>query len=262
MQLLGDVNHPDFEDAVAMLRESAELLPIGSRYAELVVVAQSRPDSVDRAGVEALLRSSPFAGAVALLGSWCEGETRTGRPWPGTRRLYWYEFPAWWSRQLALRSMGRCPEWARPDSTQVQIAQVRVQHDFPASSELRGGSPARLVALHCTTHETTEAISDVLSSAGYATVRQPYRTVIGAAAGIWEGGQLSSVETADLFRFCRRLGAQHTPVLALLDFPRRDKVDEALSLGAHAVIAKPWNNVALLETLNLILKPDRIGRAA
>jgi hypothetical protein len=35
-------------------------------------------------------------------------------------------------------------------------------------------------------------------------------------------------------------------VIALLDFPRRDRVDQALELGASSVLGKPWETGALV----------------
>ena len=71
---------------------------------------------IGRHRVDAIAAHAPLAGIVALLGSWCEGETRASRPSHDVQRLYWYEFAPWWRRQLALRAAGHCPDWARPDA--------------------------------------------------------------------------------------------------------------------------------------------------
>ncbi len=103
VQLLGEVGHPDFCDAIELLKRDAYLVDDNSLIPELIVVAQSRPDAIRSDQLGSIHRSSPLAGVVALLGSWCEGEMRTGRPWAGAQRLYWYDFPAWWTRQMSLR---------------------------------------------------------------------------------------------------------------------------------------------------------------
>jgi hypothetical protein len=108
--LVGEAEHADFAEAVALLRATAN---VGPGLPEVVVVAQGRPGVVRRQEWMRLRRNAPLAGFVSLVGSWCEGETRTGRPMAGVERLYWYEFPVWWRRQLALRAADRCPEWAR-----------------------------------------------------------------------------------------------------------------------------------------------------
>lgn len=106
--LVGDVEHPDFAEAAALVRATAI---VGPGLPELIVLAQSRPGVIRLREIERLRRSAPLSGEVSLLGSWCEGETRTGKPAAGVRRLYWYEFPSWWRRQLVLHATGRCPDW-------------------------------------------------------------------------------------------------------------------------------------------------------
>src|SRR5262245_27178576 len=109
VQICGDADYRDFGDAIALLRAEAKLNEAAGACPELIVVAQSRPGTFALDRVVSLRQRAPLAGVVGLLGSWCEGETRTGRTWPGVERLYWYEFPAWWRRQMALRVAESCP---------------------------------------------------------------------------------------------------------------------------------------------------------
>jgi hypothetical protein len=271
--LIGDVGHADFQDAVSLLRAQSRLVASADEARELIVVAQSRPGGISSREIAALRRASPLAGMVALLGSWCEGETRTGRPWPGIERLYWYEFPAWWRRQLALRAAGRCPDWARPESpryrsvtsplTNLESLTLQLKHHRAANLP-----PAKrgLIVLNIPHRETASAVADVLYEAGYATAWQAPGgvtiTIRGATAGIWEGGQLSDREATDLSNFCHRLANEAAPVVALLDFPRRINVDRALNLGATTVLGKPWVNSELIETLQFAVECKRLVRAA
>jgi hypothetical protein len=255
VQLVGDVEHPDFCDALALLRSTARVADAEGASPELIVVTQSRPQTVRLADVERLRRRHPLAGIVALLGTWCEGETRTGRPWPGILRLYWYEFPAWFGRQLTLRAAGRCPEWSQCDFGSLTS-------DFPPrrmnSLRIARTTPGGVVQLSAASRETADALSDVLASAGYATVWQrgadsgPF--VRGAIAGVWDGGQLDEREEHELTMFCRRLDRNHAPVIAILDFPRRDRAQRALQCGAAAVLGKPWRVDDLLGTIEQNLR--------
>jgi hypothetical protein len=257
VQLVGDVEHPEFRDAVALVRSSARVVDAEGASPELIVVAQSRPQTVRLAEVERLRRRYPLAGVVALLGTWCEGETRTGRPWPGILRLYWYEFPAWFGRQLKLRAAGRCPDWSQCD-VGFRIA------DFPPrrmnSLQIAGRVSRGVIQLSAAGRETADALSDALGLAGYATVWQragdsaPF--VRGAVAGVWDGGQLDEREAEELTAFCRRLERTHTPVLAILDFPRRHRVEVALECGAAAVLGKPWR---VDDLLGMIEQNQRAG---
>jgi hypothetical protein len=247
VRLIGQFDHPDFEDAVELLRADAQIITMPDVPTDLIVVAQSRPGVISDRTIQTLRRGAPLSGVVALLGTWCEGETRTGRPWPGVERLYWYEFPAWWRRQLALHAAGRCPDWARVDDCGLRIAAIR-----NPQSVIRHHSDG-LIVLCTPARDTAVALADVLTEAGYATVWQPLgRTapvLRGAVAGIWDGGQLSEHEENSLAAFCKELARDAALVLALLNFPRRDRCERARELGAAAVLGKPWLNTELVATI-------------
>ncbi|MEX2309783.1 MAG: hypothetical protein WD738_19575 [Pirellulales bacterium] len=255
VRLVGQFDHPDLEDAVELLRAGAQIIASPDVPPELIVVAQSRPGEISDQTIKSLRRCAPLSGLVALLGTWCEGETRNGRPWPGVERLYWYEFPAWWRRQLALRAAGHCPDWARAHG----FAQAsRVVPDPGRGRGLPGSPPIRnsargLIVLSAAVRETAAALADILQQAGYASVWQsparPAPIVRGAAAGIWEGGQLSEREADHLAAFCRALAPDAAPVIALLDFPRHDRCKLARDLGAAAILGKPWLNSDLIRTM-------------
>jgi hypothetical protein len=245
VRLVGEHEHPDFNDVVALLRSDAELtFDATTRVCpELIIVARSRPGVMGSRCVEQLRRAAPLAGVVALLGSWCEGQARASRPTHDALRLYWYEFASWWRRQLALYAAGRCPDWARPESLGFQPTSLPTPH-----------SPLHtLIALSTSHWETADVLADVLRRAGYATVWQPagrsVPVVRGVAVGIWEAGQLDDREAEDLAAFCRRLARDSAPVIALLDFPRRDRCELARQIGAAIVLGKPWINGDLLRSL-------------
>jgi len=254
--LLGDAGHLEFEDATAALRATARVatatgvnqaaaqLAAGAVGPELILLAYSRPGMVSAADVERLRWAAPLAAIVALAGSWCEGETRTGRPPDGVRRLYWYEFVPWWQRQLARRAAGLAPDWAQPATSDAADTPT----DDPATSPV----PRGMVVLRTIRWDTADALADELARAGYSAVWQPSgrrgTSVWGAVAGIWEGAQLSGREQHDLRAFRHRLDGA-APVVALLDFPRHSAVQRARELGATSVLGKPWLNVDLLQSL-------------
>ena len=255
VRLVGQFDHADFAGADALLRAGAEIVTSPEVPPELIVVAQSRPGMIAEETIQSLLRAAPLSGVVALLGTWCEGEPRTGRPWPGVERRYWYEFPAWWRRQLALRAAGRCPDWAQPYEVAPASRGVLASGrggGLPGSHSI-GNRAHGLVVLSAAVRETAEALSDALQQAGYAALWQPPGRpapfVRGALAGIWDGGQLNDREEENFAAFCRGLSRDAVPVIALLDFPRRDRCERARELGAAAVLGKPWLNADLVTTI-------------
>jgi hypothetical protein len=259
-RLLGAVDHPDFRDAVALLRSTARFDLGESAPPELVVIAQSRPNEFPRGELEAIQRRWPLAGIISIAGTWCEGELRTGKPWPGIRRLYWHEFPAWWQQQLAMRSDGRCPEWLRPTVDLFRASTVSISHGDiqppigSLASPLNAGHRTGLIVLCTQYFSTADMLADVFSRAGFATIwqrpGQPSPLVRGCTAAVWDGGQLDDEEACDLRQFSHRFARDSTPVVALLDYPRRDRADLARQLGASAVLGKPWINRDLIAVVN------------
>jgi len=267
---IGNAGHADFRDATAQVRATATVaefadagravtaLSATANGPEVIVLVASRPGAIAARDVELLRRRAPLAGVVALLGSWCEGETRTGRPLAGACRLFWYDFPQWWWRQLTLRSAGRCPDWARPGDCGLPNASLPT----PYSPRPTPRQPtAGLVLIDATCRETADALADVLRSAGYASVaagpRGRWPLARGLVGGIWEGRQLDEPEMGRLTSFCRHLAAENAPAVALADFPRRDRADAAHKLGAAAVLAKPWLNIDLTDTLERMIAEQR-----
>lgn len=262
--LVGDVEHSEFRDATALLRDTsrltvakqvqdaAEALAKSAPPPELILLAQSRPGAIVEADLRLLGRLAPLAGMVALVGSWCEGPARSGRPAFGLTRLCWYELPWWWRRQLAIYQRGRCPDWVRP-------AGVMRSEEQGASDGrqvvLENGRPATrgLIVISASDWEVGASLSDGLAQQGYATAWQPPGrsgwSLRGVTAGIWEGGQLDDREAVELAAFCRQSARDAVPVVALLDFPRYDRCQRALEAGAAVVLGKPWSNADLIAAI-------------
>jgi hypothetical protein len=262
--LVGDTDYVDFRDAIELLRTTANVISFSvtahavgalnglERHPDLILFAASRPGMIRAREVENLRRRAPLSGMASLLGSWCEGETRTGRPVAGLLRSYWYDFPNWWRRQLALRAAGSCPDWARPATADMQEL---VANNLPQVGKLTRG----LIVLATTCWETGDVLADLLGRVGYSTAwSRPgggSANVRGVAAGIWEGRQLDDPEVRQLSAFCGRLAKDGALVIALVDFPRRDRCEVAYLAGAAAVMAKPWLNADLLSTLERVMQP-------
>jgi hypothetical protein len=110
------------------------------------------------------------------------------------------------------------------------------------------------------------AIADGLKATGAETIWLRPGNRDGAwpsvTAGIWEGGQLSDAEAEQLATFCQRLTENDAPVVALLDFPRRDRCEVARRAGATVVLGKPWLNVDLAATLRAVIGQTKLTRMA
>lgn len=228
---IGPTSGPEFGRCYQLTQESMIVLtgpaePVDLAPVELTIVACPRP-TVDLTTVRDAARVGE---AVQLLGVWCEGEGRTGRTADGVERVFWHAWPSWWRDRIAARHAREAidprggPIWVRTQDA-----------EFAAS----------LVA----------SLADDSISAAWAPAD---RLLVGAPAAIlWDGAQLGGCEAARLAAVCRSARATATPVVALLDFPRPETVAAAEAIGAAAVLGKPFEQAALLQTLRTVVPSTR-----
>ena len=103
---VGAIDFHEFGEAVCWLRahtqlaaartvtEAMEQCESRQTFWHTIIIAQSRPGQFAPHDIDQLSRAMPLAHLIALLGSCCEGETRSGRCWPGVVRVYWHQFTA------------------------------------------------------------------------------------------------------------------------------------------------------------------------
>ncbi len=196
-------------------------LHLGQKGFDLAVLACPRP-LVTTDPAEAIREAHAPKPLVQLLGTWCEGEGRTGKPIEGVERLFWHAWPAWLS------------QWQ--DSHQMQELEQRLSGVVEVRS-----------------HDAEFAKSLVKAlGASQPAVWSPNRVHALSpppAAILWDGSQLDGREADDLFTTCQRASTTKTPVIALLDFPRPETVAAARAIGAAAVVGKPFSIERLQDTL-------------
>jgi hypothetical protein len=243
--VVGETQRPEFREARASLAsgcrvreaadvESAVAVLSGAEFVpEVIVVAQAYPGQFSPAQIDRLRRLAPLARVLGLLGSWCEGEMRSGRPWPGAIRVYWHQWLPRWHQELARLRSGRCPAWGLP-ITATEEERLLASADQP---------PARcegLIAIHARRFEVEDWLSAACRSRGYRTEwLQPHRPLRaeGAVGAIFDGTDLAGEELGQLARLVAALPG--VPILVVMDFTRIEDHQRARSLGATAVLSKP-----------------------
>ncbi len=202
---------------------------------ELIVLAESRPGQFSAESIDAMRRLAPLARMHRLLGTWCEGEQRTGRPPAGCTSSYWHQWHPRVERQLARASSGLRPIWVLP-STASADEQALATADEPLA---RGSG---LVVICACETQAAESLADVCRLAGYTTVivRDDQQWAApGAVAVVWD----TSVERAKnhecVETICRSAGG--APLVALIGFPRAEDVSQATHGRVAAVVSKPFS---------------------
>jgi len=249
--LIGDTSRPEFHDACAALDELGDVdrcadveaalaaLADGKTAVHAIVLAQAWPDQFSELSIDRLRNLAPLARLIAIQGSWCEGEPRSGHPLPGVIRIYWHQAAVRIRREYSGWSQDHASVWRLP-------ATATEEERLMASIELPLPKGSGLVAIWTRRPEMEELLSDACRTGGYATAwlhpRQPAR-VQGAVAAIYDGASLDAAGLAELTRLAADVSP--APVVALLDAPRSKDARHARTLGA-AVLAKPFRVDELL----------------
>jgi len=200
------------------------------------------PRSVSVAAIVRLRDLAPLARLIAILGSCCEGEPRSGHPLPGVIRIYWHQAAARICREFPRCFQTQGPEWRLPaTATDEERLLVSARAPLPMGQGL--------VAIWTRRPEMEGLLSDACRKGGYATACCTRRTRPGAGrrGAIYDGAALDATGLAELGQLSADVSP--APLLALLDAPRTQDVRRARSLGA-AVLAKPFRIDELLWQLS------------
>ncbi len=238
------------------LDAAARMLARGGDPPELIVLVQSRPGEFFAAEIDRLRRLAPLARVWRLLGTWCEGEARSGQPPSGCTSTYWHQWPARWARERAHWHDGLAVTWSAPVTTSADERALAA-----AEEPIERGSGLIVI---CARHrETAAALADICKLAGYQTqiVRAGQSgSVCGASAIVWDT-DAEQIGDASAIRTVRAsVPGDAVSLVALVTFPRVEDVHRATEAGVAAVVSKPflvqdlWSHLA-----HWTSAPDRVG---
>ena len=275
--VIGDWEQPEFGPAVAYLRREANLTlsecdlkgsgvfgviesarqkvydakdsrPRPSSDPDLILLVAARPGRFSVAEVEALHRRAPLARLVVLLGSWCEGEVRSGHPWPGVTRIYAHQWQARLQRELAT--------WQPRTATEI---------DRLISSQPGMKAPRQLIGIAAAQRTMFDGLAAACRSLGKDAVwllpnlPPPVQRV---DAVIYDATLDLSTELARLSQLQSQLHAP--PTVLLLDFPRERDLELAAKAGVTSILARPYLLADLMAEIERITStvPVRLVAAA
>ncbi|MGD0517939.1 MAG: hypothetical protein ABSA26_10430 [Thermoguttaceae bacterium] len=243
--VLGEIDRPEFLGVRSTLKslgriscltevkQAIKALEAGEIIPDVIVIAQAFPGQFSHQDADRLRRLAPLGRIVRLLGSWCEGEIRSGQPLPAAVRIYWHQWNARAGRELHRLIQGQCPSWGLPETATEEERLLQSMAQTPRHGQ-------GLIAIHARGFAMEDWLSTACRTCGYSTVRlRPahYTLIEGAAAAVFDASDLRGEELDQLRRLTGALG--HTPVIALLGFPRIEDERRALAAGAAAVLSKP-----------------------
>ncbi|MBX9791351.1 MAG: hypothetical protein K2Y37_20720 [Pirellulales bacterium] len=228
---------------------------------ELIVLAQSRPGEFTAAEVDRLRRRFPSAAVISLLGSWSEGETRSGKPLATACRLYWHQAADRLRRDIARRASGQSPLWSLPTTS---TEDERVLRSAAAPPRQRTGkectddkrSSRATVALFGHDRSSIAWLVDACRAGGYEPVWMGPRCAVepcDVVAAIWDLTAWTSASADELRQITRFVPAHR--VVALLGFPRWHDIQRAARQGLGAIISKPLVLDDLYSAINRFVEP-------
>lgn len=228
--------------------EAVEALQLAANAPDWVVLVASYRGAFDHAEVESLHKLAPLARLLTLLGSWCEGEMRSGRALPGVARAYWHQWEARAAAEMLGERAARYAGWSLP-RTSLPLDVSLLARAEPHSIFHRAGDTPQISVL-APSRERYLTLADALRTCGYPSLWQPATTFASASnsgAFVIDGDSLT--ERISALTQLTIASAVDRPTLLLLDFPRWQEVEQAREWGVQRVLSKPY----LLGDLRAIL---------
>jgi len=245
----GDYSHDDFRSLVADSSVAKLLVPLAEAVDwdhlrwDLVVVSQSRRGQIDQAEVEKIRAAFPLVPIIHLLGSWCEGGERSGFALDGVKRVFWHHWQARLDQFVHQVGLGKKASWQTP-ATATPADQVAFQAESRDGGETEDGR----VGIDTATGSQYAMLADAFRGIGCQPVRIPDATERGPLA---DGCDLACIDALSLTpRLVEKVlhMKEHLstmPLVVLLNFPRRDEVEELRRIGVSEVVSKPFQQVDL-----------------
>ena len=244
--LTGDYWHADFIELIARAPFPVTLRSIDSILADteadrnyrLVVVASSRRGQFEVARLERMMNQFVNVPTVALLGSWCEGEERSGDPVAGLIRVYWHQWQGRIDRFVDCIGSGQVSSWQLP---KIVSPVDRTIQDV--QSTIKIPNIAGAVGVSSQTEEAFLTLRDGMASTGRESIWLekieeselgiPNLSVVCVEANsLTEWTQKRVVDLQKQFL--------HTPIVLILNFPRRAEYEIAARLGITEIVSKPF----------------------
>ncbi len=236
-----DFQFTDLDQAVA-----AELEP-DIPY-DVVLVAQSRRNQFSQSQIDELCRLNPLAARVIIVGSWCEGETRSGVPLNGMHRIFIRDWDAEYASLLQAIIETGTSRLSRPATETIAD---RLMDD---DSAIEQTGPLN-VAVHACSRELFGAVQEFCSARGWTAKRVESAdkcdvAIVECYYSIDEAIQV--VTDHPLLK--------NKPFVAICGFPRdHDRETLATLKQPSQVLGKPFDNNLLDSAIKRLVSNGKLN---
>ncbi len=253
---IGDGNFRDFRELLpclpptVLVRTSAccadAMAASETTEPDWIAVALRWPGEVRHTDLDALRRRFPLTPLLLVLGSWCEGETRSGNPYPETVRLFWHQFSSWfrgefdrWQQQ---RGLCQLPTTVSP--SERWLAAMPALPDHRTGRVLIRSSDLALGAF----------LRDACQSLGYEVAElsdsEPHSSSVETSV-LWCLSDHQPAEYNQLAAWIESSSA-NAAVLAVIGYPRSDTADRLRGIGTCGVLSLPLDVHLLQDELQRV----------
>ena len=267
--MIGEIRSTEFRELADSLRrcnaKSAANVDdaidqIQSGFAPAVIIlAQRWPGDVSVRQMHALQREAPLARIVRLLGSWLEGEARTGRPLPALLRAYWHQALPRIGNEIDKLLCDKPSVFAR--STTSDDGE-RLWHGLAARSGRHDAERTSIeaamatVAVFASNRERASAIIDDCRHLGCGAGWIRFEELAVAAEpslAVFDSQRLADADFSQIAQL-RALWKQ-SPIAVVAGFARFDDAERLRSVGADALITKPYYFTDFAQQIRSLVAP-------
>jgi CheY-like chemotaxis protein len=260
----GEYWHEDFSGLISSSSALITLCPVekiqqmtGAENFDLIVVAQGRREVIDSETVEHLQSVFATTPLVALLGTWCEGEVRSGTPWPGIPRVYWHQWEGRFEQFLQCLDADEIHSWQLP-ATATAADRIAAPGPHFGDENFEG-----IVAVSAWTKTQYAMIEDALTAFGAQCSWVERATWDGTAKSLVKAVVLDDDSmTSDLETRVKWVLSTfgQVPLVLTLGFPRKDEIEALKELGVKAVVSKPFKLGDLKQALMLATNSTKVSQ--
>ncbi|MDG2385594.1 MAG: hypothetical protein P8N76_28250 [Pirellulaceae bacterium] len=238
--LIGCTNEPEFRAMSDWLQQNLQLttvddmrsIPPDLSQFDLILIAMSLRFQFSLEAIQQLRKSVPLARICTIVGSWCEGETRSGQAWPAVERMYVHQVVA---RAIHENWQEQIPSFPSTFSND--------EYWLARGNQSRTPCPIDEGILICSRdHESGKALALACQQAGFRTsVVRPdtFGTHEKIGVVLYDADRNHQQRLEQIQKLAN--GYPAARIVTLLEFPRHDEISQIRAVGGHQVLGKPYD---------------------
>lgn len=209
-----------------------------------VAVAVPWPGAVAHAQLDAVRAQFPLTPLILVLGSWCEGEFRSGDPYPEAPRVYWHQFASWFRGEVARFRQGRGLPQLPPTASAAQR--------WLASVPELSGTGSGLLHIRGSDLALRQLLADACQRMGFDVhaLKEDEEQEHVEKLVLWCLADDTPQERHLLAVWIRQHPA--ATVIVVLGFPRSDTLRDLKSLGVRGFVSQPFDLFAVQDQLTRV----------